>query len=231
VAAGNGVSGSPSPSQAQTPFQQQQQAVNPQQQAELEQQQQQPGVQLPPKQKQGQALHQWDRAASAQAPSALSSAGSAKAPAQSARSVKFADPPPDSDDSSQQLVAPDSSVGISISKARRVLPRRSASSSKLRSGTNEVSEAVLAHQAEILRSNKAGKLRMRRGGLDSSFAALQDSLTQDEAPVDAVATRVSEEDAGGGGASCCQAQRALMASSTASCCFMAHRPALRAVLS
>jgi hypothetical protein len=71
------------------------------------------------------------------------------------------------------------------------MPRRSVSSSALRPTTNEVSEAVLAKQAEILRSNKTGKLRMRRGGLDSSFAALQGALTQDAEPMEQVATRVS----------------------------------------
>jgi hypothetical protein len=65
------------------------------------------------------------------------------------------------------------------------------SSSGVRSGgSNEVSAAVLAHQVEILRSNKAGKLRLRRAGLDTHFTALQDSLTQDQPPVDVVATRV-----------------------------------------
>jgi hypothetical protein len=74
------------------------------------------------------------------------------------------------------------------------MPRRSVSSSALRSSapSNEFSEAVLAKQADILRSNKAGKLRLRRGGLDTSFAALQDALAQDAQPMEHVATRVSK---------------------------------------
>jgi hypothetical protein len=100
------------------------------------------------------------------------------------------------DDSNQRLSNSEGgSEGASARKtpSKRSMPRRSISTSSLRSGPsgNEVSEAVLAKQAEILRSNKAGKLRMRRGGLDSSFAALQGALTQDAEPVEHVATRVS----------------------------------------
>lgn len=148
-----------------------------------------------------QSLKQWDRSAGAQVPSALASSGTARPPSQSARSVKFADPVPESDDgstfgddSNQRLSRSVGGAGPSSSTpgGRRGLPRRSISSSALRSGppSNEVSEAVLAKQAEILRSNKAGKLRMRRGGLDSSFAAMQDALTQNGEPIDHVATRV-----------------------------------------
>lgn len=148
-----------------------------------------------------QPLKQWDRSAGAQVPSALASSGTARPPSQSARSVKFADPVPESEDgstfggdSNQRLSRSVGGAGPSSSTpgGRRGLPRRSSSSSALRSGppSNEVSEAVLAKQAEILRSNKAGKLRMRRGGLDSSFAAMQDALTQDGEPIDHVATRV-----------------------------------------
>lgn len=185
-----------------------------------QQQQQHKQLLMQPAQSQPQLqpLYSWDRGASVQGPSALAGAANsaAKAATQPGRSVKFADPFPDSDDgsscggdSNQQLQgsggaaaaaaagaatrsnSAGGSGGAKGSSGRRSLPRRSVSSSSgLRSNANEVSEAVLAHQADILRSNKAGKLRLRRGGVDTSFAALQDSLTQNEPPVDMLATRV-----------------------------------------
>lgn len=54
-----------------------------------------------------------------------------------------------------------------------------------------MSEAVLAKQADILRANKMGKLRQRRGGLDSSFAAMQEALATGEKSLAHVNTRVS----------------------------------------
>jgi hypothetical protein len=51
---------------------------------------------------------------------------------------------------------------------------------------------VLAKQADILRANKMGKLRQRRSGLDSSFAAMQDALATTEKSLAHVNTRVSE---------------------------------------
>jgi hypothetical protein len=50
---------------------------------------------------------------------------------------------------------------------------------------------VLAKQADILRANKMGKLRQRRGGLDSSFAAMQEALATTEKALAHVNTRVS----------------------------------------
>jgi hypothetical protein len=165
-----------------------------------QQQQLQQDMQLQAEQQQQQEqqpTRQWDRAASVQAPSALASTGSTRQPSQSGRSVKFADPVPPSEDGSNTRLSGsegDGAPGTSRkpSSSKRSMPRRSVSSSSLRSTApaNEVSEAVLAKQAEILRSNKAGKLRMRRGGLDTSFAALQDALTQDGQPMEHVATRV-----------------------------------------
>jgi protoporphyrinogen oxidase len=58
-----------------------------------------------------------------------------------------------------------------------------------------MSEAVLAKQADILRANKMGKLRQRRGGLDSSFAAMQDALATTEKSLAHVNTRVSKSTA------------------------------------
>jgi hypothetical protein len=144
-----------------------------------------------------QPARQWDRAANVQAPSALASVGSSRQPSQSGRSVKFAATVPDSEDgsncgdSNQRLTGSD---GGAAGSSKRSMPRRSVSSSALRSSapSNEFSEAVLAKQADILRSNKAGKLRLRRGGLDTSFAALQDALAQDAQPMEHVATRVSK---------------------------------------
>lgn len=171
-------------------------AVAVQQQQQQLQQDMQPGTQQQHEQEQ-QPTRQWDRAASVQAPSALVSTGSARQPSQSGRSVKFADPVPPSEDGSNQRLSGSEGDGAPGSSrkqlgSKRSMPRRSVSSSSLRSSApaNEVSEAVLAKQAEILRSNKTGKLRMRRGGLDSSFAALQDALTQDGQPMEHVATRV-----------------------------------------
>lgn len=157
-----------------------------------------------------QPAKQWDRASSVQAPSALATAPGARGPSTTGRSVKFADPVPDSedgshrgDDSNQRLSGSEGGAEGSSGRrpSKRSMPRRSVSSSALRSstGSNEVSEAVLAKQAEILRSNKTGKLRMRRGGLDGSFAALQDALTQDGEPVEHVATRVSALQSDGSG--------------------------------
>lgn len=148
-----------------------------------------------------QPARQWDRSANPQPPSALASTSSSRQPSQTGRSVKFAATVPDSedgstrgDDSNQRLSGSEGGAAAGSSRpSKRSMPRRSISSSALRSSgpPNEVSEAVLAKQAEILRSNKAGKLRMRRGGLDSSFAALQDALTQNAEPLEHVATRVS----------------------------------------
>jgi hypothetical protein len=169
-------------------------------------QQQQPQLQQPQDLTQAseqQPVKQWGRTSSVPAPSALATAGSSRLPSSTGRSVKFAATVPESedgsmrgDDSNQRLSNSEGgSEGASARKtpSKRSMPRRSISTSSLRSGPsgNEVSEAVLAKQAEILRSNKAGKLRMRRGGLDSSFAALQGALTQDAEPVEHVATRVS----------------------------------------
>jgi hypothetical protein len=146
-----------------------------------------------------QPARQWDRAANVQAPSALAGAGSSRQPSQSGRSVKFAATVPDSEDgsncgdSNQRLTGSDGGAAGSSKPSKRSMPRRSVSSSALRSSApiNEVSQAVLAKQADILRSNKAGKLRLRRGGLDTSFAALQDALAQDAEAMEHVATRVS----------------------------------------
>eukprot|EP00775_Hariotina_reticulata_P013668 gene13668-13790_t len=54
-----------------------------------------------------------------------------------------------------------------------------------------MSEAVIAKQADILRANKTGKLRQRRGGLDTSFAAMQGGLAVNEKPLAHVNTRAA----------------------------------------
>jgi hypothetical protein len=114
-----------------------------------------------------------------------------------ARSVKFAEPPPD-DDGDAPPRARTSEPGGAGTPRRGGPPRRSQSQGLLqaRSSSNsgtpgeELSEAVLAKQVEILRSNKLGKLRQRRGGLDSNFAAMQGALSVNEQPLPHVNTRV-----------------------------------------
>eukprot|EP00878_Enallax_costatus_P037214 GHUV01042020.1.p1 GENE.GHUV01042020.1~~GHUV01042020.1.p1 ORF type:complete len:620 (+),score=147.71 GHUV01042020.1:226-2085(+) len=78
------------------------------------------------------------------------------------------------------------------------LPRRSRSFAAPGSGHGDdgqldvqLPEAVLARQVELLRSNRMGKLKQRRGGLDSSFQALQDALEQSEKPLGHVNTRAA----------------------------------------
>jgi hypothetical protein len=99
------------------------------------------------------------------------------------RSVKFAD---------------DSSTGgaESAMPPRRNLPRRSQSHYNTafgQSSKSEMSEAVIAKQADILRANKTGKLRQRRGGLDTSFASMQGGLAVNEKPLAHVNTRVRDK--------------------------------------
>lgn len=111
------------------------------------------------------------------------------------RTVKFANLSPDSSDALPPLMERPRSVssGEGSNRTRNSLPRRSRSLLPPGSTSNgQLSEAVLAKQVEILRSNKMGKLRQRRGGLDSSFQALQDALEQNERPMSHVNTRVSK---------------------------------------
>jgi hypothetical protein len=95
-------------------------------------------------------------------------------------------------------------------RPRGRIPGRSRSSLNPRphSEGGEISEAVLAKQADILRANKMGKLRQRRGGLDSSFAAMQEALATTEKPLAHVNTRVS----------CCMCQLAARARALSNPC-------------
>ncbi|WIA29165.1 hypothetical protein OEZ86_011676 [Tetradesmus obliquus] len=78
-------------------------------------------------------------------------------------------------------------------RPRGRIPGRSQSSlnPRARSDGGQMSEAVLAKQADILRANKMGKLRQRRGGLDSSFAAMQEALATGEKSLAHVNTRAA----------------------------------------
>ncbi|KAF6266617.1 phosphatase 2C-like domain-containing protein [Scenedesmus sp. NREL 46B-D3] len=80
-----------------------------------------------------------------------------------------------------------------VPRLRGRVPGRSQSSLNFRAPPDgaELSGAVLAKQADILRANKMGKLRQRRGGLDSSFAAMQDALATTEKPLAHVSTRAA----------------------------------------
>jgi hypothetical protein len=50
---------------------------------------------------------------------------------------------------------------------------------------------VLNKHVEILRTNRSSKLRERRGGLDSTFSSMQNSLVTDGVTLEAVNTRAA----------------------------------------
>ena len=122
-------------------------------------------------------------------------------------------PPTDPPSSISTPAAPLSSTtpgaaaaGSSSNRLRRGPPKRQVSAGKNGSlslnstaaprtsgsgGGAAADPVVLNKQVEILRTSRGSKLRERRGGLDSTFSSMQNSLVTDGVTVEAVNTRAA----------------------------------------